>query len=155
MPPPVFIIIISIIEIAFFIYYCVVLKEVSAIGPVPWQSSLIYNPCRRDQIWRFGTYIFIHAGFYHVFFNVLIQLLLGVPLEMVHKWWRVGIVYIAGVVAGSLASSITDPYSFLAGASGGVYALLAAHLASVVIVSEKNKALCQNFYIDLYLSELE
>lgn len=133
LPPPVFIIIISIIEIAFFIYYCVVLKEVSAIGPVPWQSSLIYNPCRRDQIWRFGTYIFIHAGFYHVFFNVLIQLLLGVPLEMVHKWWRVGIVYIAGVVAGSLASSITDPYSFLAGASGGVYALLAAHLASVVI----------------------
>lgn len=145
LPPPVFIIIISIIEIAFFIYYCVVLKEVSAIGPVPWQSSLIYNPCRRDQIWRFGTYIFIHAGFYHVFFNVLIQLLLGVPLEMVHKWWRVGIVYIAGVVAGSLASSITDPYSFLAGASGGVYALLAAHLASVVIVSEKKQSFVPKF----------
>lgn len=52
---------------------------------------------------------------------------------MVHKWWRVGIVYIAGVVAGSLASSITDPHSYLAGASGGVYALLAAHLASVAI----------------------
>lgn len=50
MPPPVFIIIISLIEVAFFIYYCVVLEEVSAIGPVPWQSSLIYNPCRRDQV---------------------------------------------------------------------------------------------------------
>lgn len=59
--------------------------------------------------------------------------MLGLPLEMVHKWWRVGIVYIAGVVAGSLASSITDPHSYLAGASGGVYALLAAHLASVAI----------------------
>ena len=134
MPPPIFILTISIIEIALFIYYCIVLDKISAIGPIPWQSSLIYNPCKRYEIWRFFTYIFIHAGFYHIFFNILIQLLLGLPLEMVHKWWRVGIVYIAGVIAGSLASSLTDPHSYLAGASGGVYSLLAAHLASVVIV---------------------
>lgn len=59
MPPPVFIIIISLIEVAFFIYYCIVLEEVSAIGPVPWQSSLIYNPCRRDQVTLSLTVIFI------------------------------------------------------------------------------------------------
>jgi hypothetical protein len=37
-------------------------------------------------------------------------------------------------VAGSLGASISDPFSYLAGASGGVYALISAHLASVVIV---------------------
>mgnify|MGYP002715475078 CR=1 FL=1 len=54
---------------------------------------------------------------------------------MVHKFWRVALVYLAGVVAGSLGASISDPYSFLAGASGGVYALIAGHLANVIIVS--------------------
>ncbi len=31
-----------------------------------------------------------------------------------------------------MASSISDPDAYLAGASGGVYALIAAHLANVV-----------------------
>ncbi|KAL1485754.1 hypothetical protein MTO96_047230, partial [Rhipicephalus appendiculatus] len=38
-----------------------------------------------------------------------------------------------GVVAGSLGSSLSDPYVFLAGASGGVYALIAAHLATLIL----------------------
>lgn len=62
------------------------------------------------------------------------QLVIGIPLEMVHKWWRVMIVYLAGVIAGSLATSVTDPHIYLAGASGGVYALIFAHLASMIIV---------------------
>ena len=38
----------------------------------------------------------------------------------------------SGVAAGSLATSVTDPDVYLAGASGGVYALIAAHLANVI-----------------------
>ncbi|PRD25298.1 UNVERIFIED_CONTAM: rho [Trichonephila clavipes] len=52
---------------------------------------------------------------------------------MVHKWWRVMLVYLGGVVAGSLGSSLSDPRTFLAGASGGVYALISAHLANVIL----------------------
>ncbi len=37
-----------------------------------------------------------------------------------------------GVISGSLATSVTDPDVYLAGASGGVYAIIAAHLANVV-----------------------
>jgi membrane associated rhomboid family serine protease len=70
----------------------------------------------------------------HVVNNVVMQLFLGVLLEMVHKWWRVLIVYTAGVVAGSLATSLTDPDYYLAGASGGVYALITAHMATVILV---------------------
>ena len=36
---------------------------------------------------------------------------------------------------GSLAVSVTDPTVYLAGASGGVYALIAAHVANLVVVS--------------------
>ena len=42
-------------------------------------------------------------------------------------------VYISGVLAGSLGTSLTDPDTYLAGASGGVYALIAAHLATLIL----------------------
>lgn len=70
----------------------------------------------------------------HLCFNLLFQLLLGLPLELVHKWWRVGLVYTAGVAGGSLAHSVTDYGVSLVGASGGCYAIIGAHLASVILV---------------------
>lgn len=132
-PPPLFMIIASLVEIGIFIYYCVEMNQVGADVPVPIHSPLIYNPYRRKEAWRYFTYMFIHAGLIHLIFNVLIQLVLGIPLEMVHKWWRIGLVYIAGVIGGSLGSTLSDPGTYLAGASGGVYALIAAHLANLII----------------------
>lgn len=75
----------------------------------------------------------------HLLVNLLVQLFLGVPLEMVHRWWRVILVYLAGVAAGSLATSLTDPKVYLAGASGGVYALIAAHIATIIMVSRPTR----------------
>lgn len=57
----------------------------------------------------------------------------GLPLEMVHGAVRCAAVYLAGVLGGSLAASVLDPDVCLAGASGGVYALLAAHLANALL----------------------
>ena len=76
----------------------------------------------------------VYSRYVHIATNLLVQLVLGIPLEMVHGWWRLLLVYLAGVIAGSLGTSITDPSVYLAGASGGVYALLLAHLASVILV---------------------
>lgn len=61
---------------------------------------------------------------------------------MVHRWWRVVIVYTAGVVAGSLGTSVSDPNVYLAGASGGVYALIAAHIATIIMVRLELSYLC-------------
>lgn len=52
---------------------------------------------------------------------------------MVHGSGRIGCIYISGVLAGSLNTSIFDPNAFLVGSSGGVYALLAAHLANIML----------------------
>lgn len=65
--------------------------------------------------------------------NLLVQVMLGIPLEMVHKWWRVLTIYLAGVVAGSLGTSVSDSRVYLAGASGGVYALITAHVATILM----------------------
>ena len=34
------------------------------------------------------------------------QLMLGLPLEMVHRWWRIMLIYLTGVLAGSLTVAV-------------------------------------------------
>lgn len=96
-------------------------------------NSLVYHPQLRAQAWRYVTYIFMHAGVEQLGLNVALQLLVGVPLEMVHGATRIGLVYVAGVVAGSLAVSVADMTAPVVGSSGGVYALVSAHLANIVM----------------------
>jgi hypothetical protein len=109
---------------------------IGPVGPIPEESDLIYDPHRRYQAWRFLTYMLVHAGWTHIIFNVLIQVVLGIPLEMVHHWWRIMLIYFLGVIAGSLGTSISDPTVYLVGASAGVYALMSAHLSSVILVGD-------------------
>ncbi|XP_072745583.1 rhomboid-related protein 2 isoform X3 [Anoplolepis gracilipes] len=130
-PPAVAMIIISIIEIILFLYDVIRHKSLSVEGPAA--TLFIYNPHKRYQAWRYLTYMFVHVGIFHLVVNLLVQVMLGIPLEMVHKWWRVLIIYIAGVLAGSLGTSVSDPTVYLAGASGGVYALITAHVATIIM----------------------
>jgi len=54
---------------------------------------------------------------------------------------RVMVVYLAGVAAASLGTSITDPDNYIAGASGGVYSLISAHLATLMINWQEDSAI--------------
>lgn len=132
-PPPLLIPLLCAAEVGVFVYYAVNMGNLGPYSPVPWSSPLIYNPKRRMEAWRFISYMFLHAGYVHLLSNVMVALFVGIPLEMVHRWWRLFILYVAGVLAGSLAASMFDPHSYLVGASGGCYALIAAHLANVII----------------------
>merc|ERR1711963_1045752 len=64
-------------------------------------------------------------------------LFVGIPLEMSQPGLtgslRVAGLYMAGVLLGSVASSIIEPTQYLVGASAGVYALVTAHLATLVL----------------------
>lgn len=100
---------------------------------IPTDSVFIYRPDRRLQVWRFISYMFLHANWFHLGFNVVIQLFYGIPLEVMHGSIRVAVIYFAGVFAGSLGTSVVDSEVYLVGASGGVYAILAAHLANITL----------------------
>ncbi|XP_013779444.1 protein rhomboid-like, partial [Limulus polyphemus] len=119
--------------LGFFSYYTVSMGEITTTGPVPIDSLFIYRPDKRLEVWRFFFYMVLHAGWIHLLFNLLVQVLVGLPLEMVHGSLRIGTVYMAGVLAGSLGTSVFDTDVYLVGASGGVYALLAAHLSNVLL----------------------
>lgn len=135
IPPPIFIITISVAELAVFIYYAVWKPQTQwiTLDTGIWDSPLTYKPDMRKEAWRFVSYMLVHAGVEHILGNLVLQLFLGIPLEMVHKGHRVGLVYIAGVIGGSLASSICDPREALVGASGGVYALIGGYFMNILV----------------------
>jgi rhomboid-related protein 1/2/3 len=60
--------------------------------------------------------------------NTIVQIFLGISLELVHGWWRVSLIYLSGVLAGSLGTSFCNPNTELIGASGGVYALIVGEI---------------------------
>jgi len=55
------------------------------------------------------SYALAHAGWGHLAYNLIIQLLFGVYLEVINGPFRVLLVYIMGTLAGSMTSSIFDP----------------------------------------------
>ena len=57
---------------------------------------------------------FFFHRYIHIIMNLLIQLMLGIPLELVHKGWRIMIVYILGALMGGLAHSVIDGGQLLA-----------------------------------------
>ncbi|RXM32485.1 Rhomboid-related protein 1 [Acipenser ruthenus] len=134
-PPPIFMAIITVIQILVFLCYGAMLnKWVLQTYQLDFMKSpLVYHPGHRAQVWRFFTYMFMHVGLEQLGFNALLQLMIGVPLEMVHGILRISLLYMAGVLAGSLTVSITDMRAPVVGGSGGVYALCSAHLANVVM----------------------
>ncbi|XP_077976312.1 rhomboid-related protein 2-like isoform X2 [Styela clava] len=133
--PPIFIVTITLIELAVFIYYTVISHTVSwwTISTEAVASPLIFSPFHREEVWRFFTYMFLHAGLSHILTNSFIQLLVGIPLELVHGSLRVMGIYMIGIIAGSLGSSVFDVGAYLVGASGGDFALMFAFLANVIM----------------------
>lgn len=129
-PPPYFIMLVSVIEVVVFVYHLLTNPPNSS---VPIDSIFIYRPDKKHEIWRFLLYMLMHAGWFHLTFNLIVQVLIGIPLEMVHGSGRIACIYLAGVLAGSLGTSIFDSNAYLVGSSGGVYALLAAHLANIML----------------------
>ncbi|CAL4068571.1 unnamed protein product [Meganyctiphanes norvegica] len=128
-PLPLFIITTTFLQVVIYFFYSMDIVGLDSMIISP----LIYQPENRLDLWRFISYASLHAGWIHLAFNTLVQVLVGIPLEMVHGSIRIGCLYLAGVVAGSLGTSVFNSDVYLVGASGGVYALLAAHLANVLI----------------------
>ena len=90
-----FILLVSIIEILCFLYhlmFCVASVD----------SVFIYRPDKKNEIWRFVCYALLHSGWFHLTLNILVQVLIGLPLEIVHGSSRIACIYLAGILAGSL-----------------------------------------------------
>lgn len=96
------------------------------------EAALAVIPERGMEVWRYFTFQFLHANTIHILFNLLGLYFLGMHLEQTWGSRRFLAFYLAcGVVAGLTHVAATflfhQPAGFpLVGASGGVFAVLAA-----------------------------
>ncbi len=78
------------------------------------------------QWWRIVTGGFLHAGFLHIFMNMLALYWIGIALEPAIGSLRFAIIYGVSLLAGSLGALLVSPHTPTVGASGAVFGLLGA-----------------------------
>jgi membrane associated rhomboid family serine protease len=78
------------------------------------------------EYWRLLTAGFLHAGFFHLLFNMLSLYILGSILEPAVGRLRFGLIYFVSLLAGSFGALLVEPNSPTVGASGAIFGLMAA-----------------------------
>lgn len=86
-----------------------------------------------DQVYRFWTVIFIHAGLIHLLITIVFQYTIMRPLEKLAGCIRVMIIYVVSGFVGSLASAIFLRDSIQVGPGGGQSAILACYLSELFL----------------------
>jgi membrane associated rhomboid family serine protease len=76
--------------------------------------------------WTLLTYMFLHAGFMHVFFNMVGLYFFGPQVELRLGGRRFLGLYLVSGLAGALLS-IATPYAHIVGASGAVFGVMLAY----------------------------
>lgn len=83
-------------------------------------------------VYQYITYMFIHADFWHIFFNMWQLMIFGPAIEQIYGTKRTAIYYllcgIGSAVAHQICASvgIINPSSSIMGASGAIYGVMAA-----------------------------
>ena len=92
-------------------------------GLVP---SLVWS---KFKIWQLFTYLFIHGGIFHIFFNMFVLWMFGKDLES--QWGKMEFLlfyFVCGIGAGLItALSSVNSTVPIVGASGAIYGLLLAY----------------------------
>ncbi|HEY6338911.1 MAG TPA: rhomboid family intramembrane serine protease [Candidatus Sulfotelmatobacter sp.] len=82
------------------------------------------------QWWRLVTYMFMHGGLMHIAFNMWCLWDLGALSESLYGRWTFGAIYLITGVGGGLASVAWNPQVLTVGASGAIFGLCGALIAS-------------------------
>src|ERR1019366_4043074 len=82
------------------------------------------------QWWRLLTCVFIHGGLLHIGFNMWCLWSLGRLAESVYGHWTFAAVYLITGLSASLASLIWNPAILSVGASGAIFGIAGALIAS-------------------------
>jgi membrane associated rhomboid family serine protease len=78
------------------------------------------------EYWRLLTAGFLHAGLFHVLFNMFALYILGGLLEPAIGRLRFGLIYFVSLLAGSFGALLLQQRGFTVGASGAIFGLMGA-----------------------------
>jgi membrane associated rhomboid family serine protease len=78
------------------------------------------------EYWRLLTAGFLHAGFFHLLFNMFSLYILGSLLEPAIGRLRFALIYFVSLLAGSFGALLVEPDALTVGASGAIFGLMGA-----------------------------
>ncbi|KAK9055356.1 hypothetical protein SSX86_026439 [Deinandra increscens subsp. villosa] len=87
---------------------------------------------KERQEWRILTCMWLHAGVFHVFANMLGLVFIGSRLEHEFGFLRIGVLYILSGIGGSILSSLFVRTTVSVGASGAIFGLLGGMLSELL-----------------------
>lgn len=128
-----------IIDLNLFVFLSMVLSGVSMVHPLTSQLILWggnYAPLTEGgQWWRLLTSMFIHIGFKHLLYNLLVLGFIGLFMEEEMGRSRFLCLYILSGIVGGLASLYWNENVVSVGASSGIFGLLG--YASIILLFRK------------------
>jgi membrane associated rhomboid family serine protease len=92
-------------------------------GKIAYDFGLFGPFVAEGEWYRLVTSAFLHAGIFHIGFNMLLLFLLGRLLEPSLGTPRFLAIYFASLLAGSFGALLLDPNALTVGASGAVFGL--------------------------------
>jgi membrane associated rhomboid family serine protease len=99
-------------------------------GGTVFNKGALIGPliAHQHEYWRLITSGFLHAGFLHLFFNMLFLYFMGPMLEQAIGRLNFVIVYFASLLGGSFGALLFQPNALTVGASGATFGVLGALL---------------------------
>ena len=92
-----------------------------------FEEGALSGPAVADgDYWRIVSAGFLHAGFFHLLFNMFSLWILGSLLEPAIGQLRFALIFFVSLLAGSFGALVVDPNSLTVGASGGIFGLMGA-----------------------------
>lgn len=77
-------------------------------------------------LWQFVSYMFLHGGFFHIFFNMLMLWMFGAEIENYWGSQQFTVYYFICGIGGGLVNMLLSGGGPVIGASGAVYGILLA-----------------------------
>jgi membrane associated rhomboid family serine protease/Flp pilus assembly protein TadD len=128
---------ISVTQVLFGANLAVFIAMVLASGSADFPGKILvhfganYGPLTLSgDWWRLLTYMFLHGGLMHIAFNMWCLWDLGKLCESLYGRWTFVAVYVLTGIAGGLASVGWNPGVLSVGASGAIFGLAGALIAS-------------------------
>lgn len=124
------------------------LAQLCSLSGIP----VVDNEYVPNQWYRVITPIFLHAGFLHILFNLLLQLTMGWSVEKAIGWIKFSVIYLASGVAGFLLGANFSPDGISStGASGALFGIIATNFLLFIYCGRENTNIYKTKHYRLFI----
>ncbi|KAI5961462.1 uncharacterized protein KGF55_004085 [Candida pseudojiufengensis] len=130
-------------------YQCSLNELCGLSGMSTFDNNTKYNP---NQWYRIFIPIFLHAGFLHIIFNLLLQLTMGASIERNIGILKYSIIYILSGISGFLLGANFTPAGIAStGASGSLFGIVATNILLFIYTGRKNANMYGTKHYSLFI----